>query len=37
MVENDLNIELIDELGKIAKGSQILQGSTRSSIATETI
>jgi hypothetical protein len=37
MVENDLNVELIDELGKVVKTSKILQGSTLSVIDTETI
>jgi hypothetical protein len=37
MVENDLKIELIDELGKVVKTSQILQGSTLGIIETDTI
>jgi hypothetical protein len=37
MVENDLKVELIDELGKVVKTSQILQGSTLSIIETDTI
>jgi hypothetical protein len=37
MVENNLKIELIDELGKVVKTSQILQGSTLSIIETDTI
>jgi len=35
--ENDINVELIDELGKIIKTSKILQGSTLSIIETDTI
>ena len=34
MVENDLKVELIDELGKVVKTSTILQGSTLSIIET---
>ena len=37
MVENSLKVELIDELGKVVKSSQILQGSTLSIIETDTI
>ena len=37
MVENNLKVELIDELGKVVKTSQILQGSTLSIIETDTI
>lgn len=37
MVENDLKIELIDELGKVVKTSQILQGSTLSIIETDSL
>ncbi len=37
MAENNLKVELIDELGKVVKTSQILQGSTLSIIETETI
>lgn len=37
MVENDLKVELIDELGKIVKTSKILQGSTLSIIETDTV
>jgi YHYH protein/Secretion system C-terminal sorting domain len=37
MVENDLNVELVDELGKVVKTSKILQGSTLSIIETDTI
>ena len=37
MVENDLKVELIDELGKVVKTSQILQGSTLSIIETDTV
>ncbi len=37
MVDNDLNIELIDELGKIVKTGKILQGSTLSIIETDTV
>lgn len=37
MVENNLKIELIDELGKIVKTNEILQGSTLSIIETESI
>ena len=37
MVENDLKVELIDELGKVIKTSQIFQGSTLSVIETDTV
>ena len=37
MVEKDLNVELIDELGKIVKTNKILQGSTLSIIETDTV
>jgi len=37
MVENNLKVELIDELGKVVKTSQILQGSTLSIIETDTV
>jgi hypothetical protein len=37
MAENNLKVELIDELGKVVKTSQILQGSTLSIIETDTI
>ena len=37
MAENDLKVELIDELGKVVKTSQIPQGSTLSIIETETV
>jgi len=37
MTEIDLKVELIDELGKVVKISQILQGSTLSIIETDTI
>jgi len=37
MAENDLNVELIDQLGKIVKISKILQGSTLSIIETDTV
>lgn len=37
MVEQDLKVELIDELGKIVKTGQILQGSTLSIIETDTV
>ena len=37
MVENDLKVELIDELGKVVKTNQILQGSTLSIIETDTV
>jgi hypothetical protein len=37
MVENNLKVELVDELGKVVKTSQILQGSTLSIIETDTI
>jgi hypothetical protein len=37
MVENDLNVELIDELGKVVKTSTIVQGSTLSVIETDTL
>ena len=37
MAEQDMNVELIDELGKIVKTSKILQGSTLSIIETDTV
>ena len=37
MVENNLKVELVDELGKVVKTSQILQGSTLSIIETDTV
>ena len=37
MIEKDLDVELIDELGKVVKTSKILQGSTLSIIETETV
>jgi hypothetical protein len=37
LIENDLNVELIDELGKIVKTTKILQGSTLSIIETDSI
>jgi len=37
MLESNLKVELIDELGKVVKTSQILQGSTLSIIETETV
>jgi hypothetical protein len=37
MAENNLKVELIDELGKVIKTSQILQGSTLSIIETDTV
>ena len=37
MAENNLKVELIDELGKVVKTGEILQGSTLSIIETETI
>ena len=37
MVEKNLKVELVDELGKVVKTSQILQGSTLSIIETDTI
>jgi hypothetical protein len=37
MLESNLKVELIDELGKVVKTSQILQGSTLSIIETATI
>jgi hypothetical protein len=37
MAENNLKVELIDELGKVVKTSQILQGSTLSIIETDTV
>ena len=37
MLENNLKVELIDELGKVIKTSQILQGSTLSIIETDTV
>ena len=37
MVDKDLNVALIDELGKIVKTNTILQGSTLSIIETDTI
>ncbi|MFY7740377.1 MAG: YHYH protein [Flavobacterium sp.] len=35
--ENDLNVELIDELGKVVKTTKILQGSTLSIVETDNI
>ena len=37
MAENDLKIEIIDELGKVVKESQILQGSTLAIIETDSV
>ncbi|WP_309641576.1 YHYH protein [Flavobacterium sp.] len=37
MVEKDLNVQLIDELGKVVKTSKILQGSTLSILETDTV
>jgi hypothetical protein len=37
MAEQDMNVELIDELGKVVKTGQILQGSTLSIIETDTV
>jgi hypothetical protein len=37
MLESNLKVELIDELGKVVKTSQILQGSTLSIIETDTV
>jgi hypothetical protein len=37
MLENDLKVELIDELGKVVKTSKIFQGSTLSIIETDTV
>ena len=37
MLENNLKVELIDELGKVVKNSEILQGSTLSIIETDTV
>lgn len=37
LTENDLDVELIDETGKIIKTSKILQGSTLSIIETDTL
>jgi YHYH protein/Secretion system C-terminal sorting domain len=37
MAEQDMNVELIDELGKVIKSSKILQGSTLSIIETDTV
>jgi hypothetical protein len=37
MAENNLKVELIDELGKVVKTSEILQGSTLSIIETDTV
>lgn len=37
LVESDLNVDLIDELGKVVKSSKILQGSTLSVIETDDI
>ena len=37
LIETNLNVELIDELGKVVKTSKILQGSTLSIIETDTI
>ena len=36
-IEKDLNVELIDELGKIVKNTKILQGSTLSILETDSI
>ena len=37
MAEQDMQVELIDELGKVVKSSKILQGSTLSIIETDTV
>jgi hypothetical protein len=37
MAEQDMNVELIDELGKIVKTGKILQGSTLSILETDTV
>ena len=37
LIDKDLDVELIDELGKVVKTSKILQGSTLSIIETETV
>ncbi len=37
MAENDMNVELINELGQMVKSSKILQGSTLSIIDTDTV
>ncbi len=37
MVENDMNVELINELGQVVKTSKILQGSTLSVIETDSV
>ncbi|MEC4003477.1 YHYH protein [Flavobacterium sp. SUN052] len=37
LVESDMNVDLIDELGKVVKSSKILQGSTLSVIETDDI
>ncbi|MEC4003476.1 aryl-sulfate sulfotransferase [Flavobacterium sp. SUN052] len=37
LIETDLNVDLIDELGKVVKSSKILQGSTLSIIETDAI
>jgi hypothetical protein len=37
MAEQDMEVELIDELGKVVKSSKILQGSTLSIIETDTV
>ena len=37
MVENDLTVELINELGQIVKTSKIIQGSTLAIIETDTV
>lgn len=37
LLEKDLNVELIDELGKIVKKTKILQGSTLSIIETDSV
>lgn len=37
MVESDLNVDLVNELGQVVKSSKILQGSTLSIIETDAI
>jgi len=37
MMEKDLDVALLDELGKVVRTSKILQGSTLSIIETETL
>ena len=37
LIETDLNVDLVDELGKVVKSTKILQGSTLSIIETDSI